>query len=374
MKIFRCACGNPIYFENTRCYVCGRTLGYLPDRGFVGAVEPADPGPWVPAGSNEHAYRKCANYERQNVCNWMVPADDPEAFCHACRLNRMIPDLSVPENIPLWFRIEAAKRRLVYTLDGLGLPVFGKAVDPERGLAFEFLRDTSGEHDEFANELDSRRHVLTGHRTGVITINIAEADPHVRERMRERMNEAYRTLLGHFRHEIGHYYWDLLVRDSDWLEPARALFGDEREDYRAALDAYYADGPRPDWSRTHISAYASAHPWEDWAESWAHYLHMVDTLETAAAYGLSIGGRPIAATAPDEEGRLDRVIEGWSELTAALNALNRSMGMADAYPFAIAPPVAEKLSLIDRIIARSRRAEGGPPPPSRNGAAPKAPA
>jgi len=287
----------------------------------------------------------------------------------------MIPDLSVPENLPLWFRVEGAKRRLIYTLDSLGLPVFGKQVNAERGLAFEFLRDDTGKYDEFGNEWENRRHVLTGHRTGTITINIAEADPHERERMRERMNEAYRTLLGHFRHEIAHYYWELLVRDSGWLEPVRSNFGDERTDYQAALDRYYAQGPKPNWSTTHISAYASAHPWEDWAETWAHYLHMVDTLETAHDFSIMVSGRSIAARNPNRVGDLTPILEDWSALTAALNALNRSMGLPDAYPFAVSPTVADKLALIDRIIAHSRHDDPpAPPPPSRNGAAPTTPA
>lgn len=374
MRTFRCVCGNQIYFENTLCYVCGRTLGYLPDSRHVAALEPAEGTLWTRADTVGALYRKCANYEQQAVCNWMIAAGDPEPFCHACRLNRMIPDLSVPENLPLWFRIEAAKRRLIYTLDSLDLPVFGKQVDPERGLAFEFLRNDTGEYDEFGNEWAGPRQVLTGHQTGVITINIAEADPHERERMRERMNEAYRTLLGHFRHEIAHYYWELLVRDSNWLDAVREQFGDERADYQAALGSYYAAGPKPDWSTTHISAYASSHPWEDWAETWAHYLHMVDTLETAYDYGIMVSGRSIAARQPDRVGHLTPILEDWSALTAALNALNRSMGLPDAYPFAISPTVAGKLALIDRIIARSRHDAPSAAPPNRSGATPTRPA
>src|SRR6202011_5238904 len=46
--------------------------------------------------------------------------------------------------------------------------------------------------------------------------------------------------------------------------------------------------------RPHVTPYASAHPWEDFAETWAHYFHMVDTLETATAFGLRL--RPEIAT------------------------------------------------------------------------------
>jgi hypothetical protein len=304
----------------------------------------------------------------------MVPADDNSSFCHACRLNQVIPDLTVDENLQLWFRIEQAKRRLIYTLDTLVLPVFGKAIDARHGLAFEFLRDPESASIEFFNDMGDHQHILTGHRTGIITINVAEADPGARERMRERMSEAYRTLLGHFRHEVAHYYWDLLVRNGPFLKQVRELFGDERQNYDDALANYYANGPQENWPANHISAYASAHPWEDWAESWAHYLHMADTLETANDLGLSVRGRAIEPMQPGQAERLQEVIEDWTELTSALNALNRSMGLPDAYPFAIGPVAADKLRLIDEIIASSARAVPEHPPPSRSGAAPTAPA
>lgn len=376
MRTFDCACGNKLYFENSACLRCGGELGYLPDRRMIARIAPDEGDLWraeTPVG-DAGQYRKCSNYAVHSACNWMVPAGEASPFCHACRLNRVIPDLSLAENLRLWYRIEQAKRRLIYTLDMLALPVFGKSVDPEYGLAFEFLRDPLGNNDEFLNQIAESQRILTGHRRGVITINLAEADPGVRERMRERMQEAYRTLLGHFRHEIGHYYWDILVRDSQYLDRVRSVFGDERRDYNEALNAYYANGPLENWADSHISAYASAHPWEDWAESWAHYLHMADTMETAHDLGLSVRGRVAQAMRPGNPDRLAAILENWAELTDALNMLNRSMGLPDAYPFAIAPPATEKLRLIDEIIASSAE-EGRPvPPPIRNGAAPKAPA
>ena len=374
MKSFRCVCNNRIYFENSVCCRCGRTLGFLPAPALMAAVEPAGDGNWRPVGTPDDVtlYRKCANYVEHDVCNWMVPTEDANRRCHACRLNRLIPDLDVPENVSLWFRIETAKRRLIYTLDHLNLPVFGKAMDSERGLAFEFLRDITLGENEFSNLLGGQHHVLTGHRTGIITINIAEADPGARERMRENMNEGYRTLLGHFRHEIAHYYWDILVRDTKWADRFRALFGDERTDYDAALAAYYRDGPPGDWPSRHISAYAAAHPWEDWAETWAHYLHMTDTLETAADMSLSVRGRAIRDMAASHDTGREAVLGDWHELTAALNDLNRSMGLPDAYPFEISAKVAEKLGLVGEIIATASRADR-PLPPNRNGAVSTAP-
>jgi hypothetical protein len=371
MKTFRCQCGNRLYFENTVCVQCGRELGFLPDRRQLVALEAGDEGLWTPATPQNGAeqYRKCRNYEVEHVCNWMVAAEDEDAFCRACRLNRTIPDLSLPENRRLWLSVEQAKRRLIYTLDALDLPLFGKSVDRDTGLAFEFLRDAKPDSDEFWNDTGERHRIMTGHRLGVITINIEEADPGARERMREDMNEGYRTLLGHFRHEIAHYYWDLLVRDTPWADRFRALFGDERADYDAALGAYYRAGPPGEWPLRHISAYAAAHPWEDWAETWAHYLHMADTLETAADMGLSVRGRAIQDMVASSYGRLEPTLTDWHELTAALNDLNRSMGLPDAYPFAISAKVAEKLGMVGEIIATAPRGDR-PHPPSRSGAVP----
>lgn len=364
MRNFTCRCGNTVYFESTRCLGCGRRLGYLPEHGVVSALEPDDAGTWrtlhAPAG--DAAYRPCRNYEQENVCNWMIPAGDGHAFCRACRLDDTIPNLSQPRNRLLWYRIEAAKRRLLYTLDRLGLPVRGREEDPEGGLAFAFLADEQP-GAEFSDDLGAYRRVMTGHRGGLITINLAEADPSSRERMRERMNEFYRTLLGHFRHESGHYYWDRLIRTTPWLEDFRALFGDERTDYEAALARHYADGPPADWRMHYVSAYAACHPWEDWAETWAHYLHMTDTLETAADHGFAIEGReltpPDRPTGPDAPTQqyaagpgadFDTLLRDWVRLTLALNDLNRSMGLPDAYPFVLSGPATEKLRFVHRVV------------------------
>ena len=132
----------------------------------------------------------------------------------------MIPDLSLPENLSRWRALEAAKHRLFYTLFQLRLPVETQAESPA-GLAFQFLADVG----------PGAPSVMTGHADGVITINLAEADDAERERRRQQMGELYRTLLGHFRHEIGHYYWDRLIANTPHLEEFRRIFGDERQDY-----------------------------------------------------------------------------------------------------------------------------------------------
>ena len=282
MKLFQCQnCGQPLYFENTRCERCGLSLGYLPRREAISALQPhgsADgpQGQVRRALADMELYRHCAN-AAYDACNWLIPAATSDSYCAACRHNLVIPDLSLPENLPRWRSLEVAKHRLFYTLFQLRLPVETQAENPA-GLAFRFLADVGPAQSE----------VLTGHDNGVITINLAEADDAERERRRQRMGELYRTLLGHFRHEIGHYYWGRLILSTPHLDEFRRVFGDERQDYAAALQNYYASGAPADWSERFISAYASSHPWEDFAETWAHYFHMIDTLETAHVAGLAV--------------------------------------------------------------------------------------
>ena len=290
-------------------------------------------------------YRLCGNYTSHAVCNWAIPERDSNAFCLACRLNKMIPDLSNVDALDSWHRLEIAKRRLVFTLVSLGLPLETKLEQPETGLAFAFLSDVAqGEQ------------VLTGHCDGLVTINLKEADAPSREKMRVDLGERYRTLLGHFRHESGHYYWDRLVRDSHWLEEFRALFGNDEQDYAAAVERHYA-APRLDWPDAFISSYASMHPWEDWAETWAHYLHMIDTLETAQSYGLVLTPQAMGG-ALSENVSADRVrfhdfddlIAAWLPLTVALNCLNRSMGLPDVYPFVLAERVIAKVRFVHQVV------------------------
>jgi len=345
MKTFHCVCGNTLYFENTDCLKCGRKLGFLPDALVASALEPAQKGTWLALAGDARGrhYRMCRNYADQDACNWMVPADDPQPWCTACRLNQVIPNLDKPGNRERWLRVEKRKRRLIYDLRRHRLPVIGRDIEPETGLAFAFLEDDPGGL-EFHDRHEGTQ-ILTGHANGLITINIAEADDVERERMRVAMNEAQRTLLGHFRHESGHYYWDRLVRGGPYLNRVRELFGDERDDYAAALDRYYNEGPHPGWEQTHVSAYASSHPWEDWAECWAHLLQIVDTLETASTIGMA----PPAAISDD----MDERIEHWIELAKRINMLNRSLDQPDPYPFVLTAPIISKLKLVNEIIEAS---------------------
>ncbi|MDY7579059.1 putative zinc-binding peptidase [Herbaspirillum sp. RTI4] len=357
MKTFHCdTCGQHVFFENVVCENCGSMLGYQPDLMLVNAYEAAiEAGIWRginPANAGKK-YKQCKNYTEMQVCNWMLDADSPHELCASCQLTQIIPELTNSNNRVYWERLESAKRRLLYTLAELNLFPPSKADDPVRGLAFEFLDSVPGGEP-----------VLTGHADGLITLNIAEANPVVRERTREQMHEPYRTLLGHFRHESGHYYFDRLIAGTHWEAGFRTLFGDERLDYQQALEAHYANGPAVDWNQNFISSYAGSHPWEDWAESWAHYLHMIDTLETSQACGLSATPQKnteprldlaAAVNAPlVADVAFDNLIKNWLALTYVLNSLSRSVGVADSYPFMLSPKVIEKLRFIDSMLQAQR--------------------
>lgn len=319
MRPFHCLCGQVVYFDNHRCGACGRALAFDPDTLTMQAE--AVPGAGLPV---------CGNRDKDPHCNWLSPEG---GVCRSCRSSRVIPALSKAVNRGRWRRLEHAKRRLLYDLMSLGL-----AIDWGQ-LEFVFKEDRRTNPDV------EEDHVATGHRDGVITINAAEADPVYREQMRVAMNEPVRTLLGHFRHESGHYVHDLLV-DDEMRTRARDLFGDETLDYDSAMRGYYRNGPAPDWPERFVSAYASAHPMEDWAECWAHYLHIQAALETATHLGWS----------PKPEAQGDAV--DWRSrfltLVLGLNELVRSLGLPDAYPFVITPPVSEKLGFIDDAVRRFR--------------------
>ena len=367
MKTFRCDhCGHPLFFENVQCLQCGSALAFLPDRLALCAVEPV---PGKQAGlwrrktrqrtkGQPKTYRLCQNHIDHQACNFAVPAADPNVLCVSCRQTRILPDLSVLQNHNRWYRIEIAKRRLFYTLAKLGLV----AVEPKNGErdgpVFEFLADQPGQQ------------VLTGHCEGLVTLNIAEADDEERVRRRTALHEPYRTLLGHLRHESGHYFWDRLIRDQERLEAFREQFGDERLDYGQALQAYYTGGGAPaDWQLRFVSAYATSHPWEDWAETWAHYLHMVDLLETASSYNTRVVVPGEEAEDAEEVSNpfefrtrdFEQLVDQWVPLTLLLNSLNRSLGQEDAYPFALTAGALEKLRFVHDVIQAPREAIVPPP-------------
>jgi len=326
MKLFACPhCGQVVYFGNVKCERCESQLGYDYQSNRMKVVSEL----WKYCGNHAH-----------DVCNWLLQADSPDELCRACRHNLTIPDLSQPANVELWRKIEEAKHRLLYTILRLRLPLFDRAERPD-GLGFQFLRS-----DE----------TITGHNGGLITIALVEADDAEREKRRHALGEPYRTLLGHFRHEVGHWYWDRLVRDGDQTAFV-ALFGDPNQNYSAGLQRHYATGPQPGWQDTFVSPYAGAHPWEDFAETWAHYFHMLDTLDTGGSFGIVLSPRldrdHLLSTSLDFDvytADPSTLADAWVALASALNSFNRSMGLADPYPFVLSPRVIEKLAFIHDLV------------------------
>lgn len=348
LRLFECQnCGQVLFFENQHCGRCGERLGFIPPKSELSALE-WNGSVWIARAEPGTLWKFCANADYL-VCNWLLPASSSEHFCVACRHNRIVPDLSAGTNLHSWSKMEMAKHRLFYTLLLLDLPTPNRRDNPKTGLVFDFLTDTPG---------PSGSKVLTGHEDGLITLAVAEADDAEREARRAQMGEPYRTLLGHFRHEVGHFYWDVLIRDCGRLSDFRETFGDERQDYGDALRQHYSKGSSTDWHHRFVSAYAGSHPWEDWAETWAHYLHIVDGLETAGAFGLQVHPNidpdhaleTVPGVNPYDTEHFEVFVRRWLPLTIALNAMNQSMGMNDLYPFILSPVVINKLVFIHRIV------------------------
>lgn len=292
--------------------------------------------------------RFCANWEL-NGCNWLVDDFTEGKYCRACLHNRTVPNLSDPVSKARWMKIEHAKKRLVYSLLRLRLPLFSSQSASNEPLMFDFLDDEDGSHEA--------KNVTTGHDNDLITLAISEADNSIREKNRTELGEPYRTLLGHFRHEVGHFYWNLMVRDNGNLEDFRAHFGDEEADYTQALKKYYADGAPPAWNDRFVSAYASSHPWEDFAETFAHYLHIVDTLETARALGFNLRSPYQDAMGVDFDPyqaiEMQELVGRWVAVSFAANCLNRSMGHPDLYPFVLSEMTINKLAFIHALVHAS---------------------
>jgi hypothetical protein len=356
VRTFGCeVCGARVAFENTSCLTCGSSLAFsLSARRVVALRAGADGRPEYRLGAGTAIERPCAN-EVVAACNWLADEDAANGLCLSCRLTRTRPGDDDEDGLSAFVRAEAAKRRLVYQLLDLGLPVLPWMDDADHGLAVDLLSSRD-------------RSVITGHADGVITLDLAEGDDPHREAVRVKLNEAYRTLLGHLRHESGHYYWDRLTGGPDQVAGFRELFGDERADYGEAIVRHYDEGPPPGWEQNYVSAYATMHPWEDWAETFAHYLHLRDLLQTANSYGLAVRRRVgdglsagIKAGGFDTLDDLDAVgdqrgvgalVDRWLPLSYALNAVNRSLGKDDLYPFVLTPPVIAKLDAVHTAVRR----------------------
>ncbi|BBX95888.1 zinc-binding metallopeptidase family protein [Mycobacterium lacus] len=342
MRDFHCpTCGQRLTFENSACLACGSALGFSLDQMALLVIGGGEHAGAVAAGD----FQLCANLHLAE-CNWLVPVGQPGGLCTSCALTLQRPNDADSAGLAAFARAEAAKRRLVAELHELKLPIVGRDQDPGYGLGFRLL---SSAHED----------VLTGHENGVITLDLAEGDDVHREQLRVEMDEPYRTLLGHFRHEIGHYYfYRLIAPSSDYLARFNELFGDPFADYSDALERHYRDGPPEDWPQRFVSSYATMHASEDWAETFAHYLHIRDALDTCAWCGLA----PASATFDRPAlgpSAFPAIIDTWLPLSWSLNMVNRSMGHDDLYPFVLPVAVLDKMRFIHTVVDEVAAAASG---------------
>lgn len=359
MKTVKCSCSSRVtlFFESFMCTACGKVVGVTGEEPYAQSFNFDEQAQvyWLEQQPTKH-YKRCINYSDLNVCNGMLPVDAVDAqgvpidLCFYCKFTEIIPNLYVEEHLNLWAKMEAAKRRALNTIKSLKLPLHTRHECVDSGLIFNFCVDRDA-RDHFETHLEGEEKVFTGHDNGCITINLAEADDVARTKAQLKLNEQYRTLLGHFRHELGHYYFDrLILPDERKHQLCKAVFGDDEADYTLAMRNYYNEGPPVNWQGLYISEYASMHPWEDWAETWAHYMHITDALETFADHG---GIFKTAADLPRLSPSADNFnsqIDAWVQLSLALNSLNRSMGIQDAYPFVVTDQIKEKLNFIHKAI------------------------
>ncbi|MGB7112750.1 MAG: putative zinc-binding metallopeptidase [Mycobacterium sp.] len=348
MRDFHCPnCGQRLTFENSTCLSCDSALGFsLSEMALlvIAKGDESDHAGFVDA----NAYQLCGNRNLAE-CNWLIRVDAPGGLCTSCALTVERPHDGDTAGLAEFARAEGAKRRLIAELYELKLPIVGRDEDPDHGLAFRLL---SSAHEN----------VMTGHDNGVITLDLAEGDDVHREQLRVEMDEPYRTLLGHFRHEIGHYYYYRLVAPStEFVARFNDLYGDPDADYQAALDRHYSEGAPEGWKKNFVSSYATMHPAEDWAETFAHYLHIRDTLDTSAWCGLA------PATATFDRPALGpsafpNIIDLWLPLSWSLNMVNRSMGHDDLYPFVLPAAVLEKMQFIHTVIEEVTAPSAKPDP------------
>ncbi|MCB1348691.1 MAG: putative zinc-binding metallopeptidase [Paracoccaceae bacterium] len=293
----------------------------------------------VPVGYDPEARAFVANVpfcsNREVIgCNWIATA--PGALCESCAMTKLAPDTSVPGAINNWAKTEAAKRWVLVNL---------------RSWQWFGPQDT-GVRPIFHMLAEGVDPVVMGHAYGVLTISIAESDPVLNVMRREALAESYRTMIGHLRHELAHMIWWRLSIEPDFLADFRALFGDEEADYRAALDRHYSNGPPEGWRDNFLTAYASAHPHEDWAETTAHLLHLIDIADSAIAVGLSAPDAPDRNWDAYGEPDAEKLTTIAAELAMKINHVNRSMGLSDLYPFVLHDRARQKLAFVHKWLHR----------------------
>ena len=350
MRVFRCPhCGSAVDYAQQRCGACltevafhrpWMALALAPAEGESTTIDDVE---WI----------RCANWDRR--CNWLVEKDSATGVCFADGFVRNEPGPHDAKALSELAATLKALRRLIFQLLDLGLPITPFHQDP-KGLAFDLISSESLGHP-----------VTMGHANGVITIDLAESLELYRERQRIILKEPYRTMLGHMRHEVGHYYEMILITGGALIDQTRSYFGDERRDYQAALDDYYAGHVPEDWERDYISHYATAHPWEDWAETFAHYLHITGTLATIADSGLKVCADRVHFDLDADidprvrylEGDFAVMVHDWEVLSGALNRVNHAMGREDLYPFRLTLPVVAKLGFVHHVLVTAETADAG---------------
>lgn len=349
MKNFSCGCGATVYFESNHCVACKSELGWCLSCNTLRSIA-ADANDQYHCGEPTcgKPLSKCHNYATEQVCNRCVETEaigEGQILCNYCKYNETIPDLSIKGNREKWHRIELAKRRLLYTLDLLGLPYGTAAENFPVPLSFDFKGDATQKRTLWFN-MNKVEQVYTGHASGKVTINIREADNVERERARMSFGEAHRTIIGHFRHEMGHYFWDVLVKNQCEAECV-AVFGDHFDpDYGTALEIYYQNGAKENWKKNYISGYATMHPWEDFAESFATYLDMISVLDIAFHADELYAVEPTQASFAD-------ISKHYSKLGLLLNEMNRAMGLLDLVPEVHTAGILKKVEFIHDLLSNA---------------------
>ena len=352
VRAFACpVCQSFVPFEAHNCARCDTPLGlHVPSRAMVAITEGR-------AHIDDQWWVRC-NQQITLGCNWLTEEEqsaEQRGRCLAGSLIKREPDADDTPAREKLMPTAAAMRRLVYQLLNIGLPV-----DPywrtEGGLAFDLLSSYS-----------TGEKVTIGHANGVITIDVVESLDDYRESLRVRLGEPYRTLLGHFRHEIGHYYQNILVENGSgatkYLTRCRQLFGDERAGYADSLKRHYQLGAPDGWEASFISEYATMHPWEDFAECFAHYLHITDTMDSSREAGMVLhadrvrfaASRDIAPLESYDNASIERLLFDWRWISSFFNRINAAMGKGPLYPFDIPPAVVDKLGFVHRVIRETAR-------------------
>ncbi len=352
MRGFACpVCHNFTPFESDRCPNCQASVGlHLPSKSMIATVRDSavvDGQRWV----------RCTQSGNLG-CNWLVPEEQAVEQRGRCLADSLIRREPAPDDTMAREKLvptAQALRRLIYQLTDIGLPVepFWRR---DGGLAFDLLSSyTTGDK------------VLIGHADGVITIDLVETLDAYRETLRVALGEPYRTMLGHFRHEVGHYYQNILVEKGSgamqYLQECRELFGDERTSYSDQIARHYTFGAPDQWQDSFISEYATMHPWEDFAECFAHYLHITDTIDTCREAGMVLTADKVRFTVPRDIEALEsyadvpveRLLFDWKWMSMFFNRVNTAMGKNPLYPFIIPPPVIAKLGFVHRVIRDTAR-------------------